>query len=267
MLCVLDIETVPDIDLIRQDLDPESTLEPLELCAKAFEWQKAKSGYEFLPLYWHKVVSIAAVLADTHGHFIKVGNFGRQEGQKRDEKHLVADFLSFFNHQKPMLISFNGRNFDLPTLMLKALAYNLDARAFYDQSNKWENYRYRYSEAFHTDLLDSLSQFGAQRLKLDGVCSMAGLPGKFGLSGECVHEIYYTQESDRLERIDLYCQGDVLNTYWLYLKYILSKGALAKEHYLNILVDFKNKLPQDKPYSAVFTQALEREIQTEMQED
>ncbi|WP_121021037.1 3'-5' exonuclease [Helicobacter vulpis] len=263
MLCVLDIETVPDLERISRDLDPEWTLSPLELCAKAFEVQKAKSGSEFLPLYWHKVISIAAVLANAQGHFIKVGNFGKQEGHENEEKHLVGDFLEFFNHRKPMLVSFNGRNFDLPTLMLKALAYNLDAHAFYEQSN----YRYRYSEALHTDLLDSLSQFGAPRLNLDGVCSMAGLPGKFGLSGERVHEIYYGQEDDRLDRIDNYCQADVLNTYWLYLKYILSKGELAKEHYLNILVEFKSKLPQDKPYSEVFTQALEREIQTEMQGD
>ncbi|WP_120944007.1 MULTISPECIES: 3'-5' exonuclease [Helicobacter] len=264
MLCVLDIETVPDIERISHELDPEWTLSPLELCAKAFEMQKAKSGTEFLPLHWHKVISIASVLADAQSHFIKVGNFGRQAGHE-DEKYLVSDFLEFFNHREPMLVSFNGRNFDLPVLMLKALAYNLDARAFYAQKDKWNHYRSRYSESFHVDLLDSLSQFSTQtRLSLDGVCAMAGLPGKFGLSGSRVHEIYYNQEGDRLERIDNYCQGDVLNTYWLYLKYILTKGELPKEHYLNILVGFKAKLPQDKPYSALFTQALDREIQTEM---
>lgn len=279
MICVLDIESVPDVSLIQKRLLDlcSGTSDPLEICQKTFEWQKTQSGSTFLPLYLHKIISIASVIADDYGHFKKVGNFGKHSSglMQAEEKLLVADFLAFFNKHQPKLVSFNGRSFDLPLLMLKALAYNLDAHAFYEQENealnknKWENYRYRYSERFHTDLLDSLAQFNILKgLKLDGICIACGLPGKYDMSGDMVYEIYYDQSldmPDRLDKIDAYCQSDVLNTYWLYLKYELSKGSLLKEDYLNALVRFKDNLPQDKSYSPVFLEALQTEIQREIQ--
>ncbi len=270
MICVLDIESVPDVALIEEHY-PQMCMgatNDLEICQKAFEWQKEQSGTAFLPLYLHKVISIASVIADDYGHFKKVGNFGKQLAEK-SEKGLIADFLAFFNKHQPKLVTFNGRHFDLPLIMLKALAHNLDAHAFYEQENqarnknKWENYRQRYSEAFHTDLLDSLTQFsGLKNLNLNGVCALCGLPGKYDVSGDQVHVLYH---AGQLEQIDSYCQSDVLNTYWLYLKYELSKGHLLKEDYLNTLLHFQENLPPNQPYTPFFTKALQVEFDKELQ--
>ncbi|WP_104640409.1 3'-5' exonuclease [Helicobacter bizzozeronii] len=270
MICVLDIESVPDVALIEEHY-PQMCMgatNDLEICQKAFEWQKEQSGTAFLPLYLHKVISIASVIADDYGHFKKVGNFGKQLAQK-SEKGLIADFLAFFNKHQPKLVTFNGRHFDLPLIMLKALAHNLDAHAFYEQENqarnknKWENYRQRYSEAFHTDLLDSLTQFsGLKNLNLKGVCALCGLPGKYDVSGDQVHVLYH---AGQLDQIDSYCQSDVLNTYWLYLKYELSKGHLLKEDYLNTLLHFQENLPPNQPYTPFFTKALQVEFDKELQ--
>ncbi|GAA8491420.1 hypothetical protein KKKH50_11030 [Helicobacter pylori] len=128
----------------------------------------------------------------------------------------------------------------------------------------WENYRARYSEQFHLDLMDSLSHYGSVRgLNLNGVCSMMNIPGKFDVSGDLVHAIYYNPNISQKEKkgvIDGYCQSDVLNTYWLFLKYEVLKGALNKEQYLGLLSDFLEKLPKEKSYSSVFINALEKEI-------
>lgn len=266
MICVFDIETVPNIALLRQIIDQKED-DDLLLCQKAFELQKEKTGSEFLPIHLHKIIAISSVIADDYGRFIKVGNFGKED----DERSIIGDFLSFIDRKNPKLVSYNGRNFDIPTIMLRTMAYNLSATAYYESDNiqfnksKWDNYRQRYSERFHIDLLDSLSHFGSVRgMKLDDICMMLQIPGKYDMSGDFVHQIYYKKDTSplqKLEKIQDYCQSDVLNTYWLYLKYELLKGELHLQDYYSILEDFASKIPNHKPYWSVFSTAIAKELE------
>ncbi len=274
MICVFDIETIPDVRILRKKLDAQEMqdLNDLQLCEFFFEKQKEKSGSEFLPIYLHQIVSISSVIADEYGNFIKVGNFGKKEDilSPHYEKALISDFINYINKHNPKLVSYNGRMFDLPVIMLRAMSYNLSATAYYENENphfnktKWENYRQKFSERFHTDLLECLSHFGSARgMRLDDVCMMLNIPGKYDLSGDRVHQIYHDTTRDFAENmtmIEEYCQSDVLNTYWVYLKYEILKGALSLQDYHSILQGFLQKLPKDKPYSAVFSQSLEREL-------
>lgn len=281
MICVFDIETVPDIELVRQYYELDSSLSEVEICQHAFSAQKEKSGSEFLPIYWHRVVSIASVICDEYGKFIKVGNFGKKSAESTetksnadssafahlaDERVILSDFLRFINSKEPRLVSFNGRGFDLPTIMLRAMKYNLSAFGYFESENasktknKWENYRARYSEKWHTDLLECLGNFGSVRnLNLDNVCKMLGIVGKYEVSGGDVYSLYYDKKD--IEKIDFYCQSDVLNTYWLYLKYAILKDELRLEDYAGILEDFKEKLPKDREYSQAFIANINAELE------
>ncbi|MDO7252973.1 3'-5' exonuclease [Helicobacter cappadocius] len=272
MLCVFDIETVPDIGIIQKNFTDLEELSEIEICQKAMTDQKEKSGSDFLPIYLHRIVSISSVIADEYGHFIKVGNFGKANNLNTEdtEKSIIEDFLKFINKSQPKLVSFNGRGFDLPTIMLRAMKYNLSAHGYYEQDNsafnktKWENYRQRFSERFHTDLLDSLGHFGMIRnLKLDNICSMLNIPGKYDMSGNQVYKIFYDKEMElqtRIAKIDEYCQSDVLNTYWLYLKYELLKGEMILGDYFSILDGFAHKIPKDMGYTDVFINAIKEEL-------
>ena len=272
MICIFDIETIPDVFLLRKLYPDLSELSDLDLCQKVFHIQEEKTGSSFLPISQHKIVAISSVIADEFGHFIKVGNFGKQEKADHPdyEKILISDFISYLNKQNPKLVSYNGRNFDLPTIMLRAMRYNLSATAYFESDNpkfnktKWENYRQRYSERFHTDLLDTLGHFGSVRgLKLDEVCNMLDIPGKYDMSGDLVHMIYFDTHKDiseKMNTIETYCQSDVLNTYWVYLKYELLKGDLSLEDYYRILQGFLEKIPQNKSYTEIFMQALNKEL-------
>lgn len=281
MICVFDIETVPDIELVRQYYELDSSLSEVEICQHAFSAQKEKSGSEFLPIYWHRVVSIASVICDEYGKFIKVGNFGKKNAESTetksnadssafthlaDERAILSDFLRFINSKEPRLVSFNGRGFDLPTIMLRAMKYNLSAFGYFESENasktknKWENYRARYSEKWHTDLLECLGNFGSVRnLNLDNVCKMLGIVGKYEVSGGDVYSLYYDKKD--IEKIDFYCQSDVLNTYWLYLKYAILKDELRLEDYAGILENFKEKLPKDREYSQAFIANINAELE------
>ena len=153
MICVFDIETIPDAALIRNVLGYEG--DDYHVSMLAMKEQEEKSGSSFLPLPFHKIVAVSAVIADDFGMFRKVSSI---EGA--NEHEMVKNFLHFINQKNPKLVSFNGRSFDMPLLMLRAMQYNLTCSAYFEaenkelNKNKWENYRARYSDRFHVDVMD-----------------------------------------------------------------------------------------------------------------
>ncbi|EEO25633.1 3'-5' exonuclease [Helicobacter winghamensis] len=278
MVAVFDCETILDVELLKKGFKQAfmdhginiAQCNDLELSKKAMEIQKEQSGSEFLPICYHQVVSIAAVLCDEYGKFIKVGNFKAKGDSKEErEKSIIQDFLNYLNHKQPKLVSYNGRGFDMPMLLLRAMKYRLSANAYFEENNpefnksKWENYRQRYCERFHLDLLEVLGNYGAVRnLKLDVLANLVGFPGKYDTSGDMVLDMYYNGE---LEKIDTYCQSDVLNTYGLYLNYELLKGNLSNEDYLTILQKWRDKLTKDentknKEYYPVFFDTISAQL-------
>ena len=232
------------------------------LSLRAMEIFKEKTGSEFLPVCFHRVVSISAVMADGFGRFLRVSTL---EGENERDK--IAKFLAFIEDFNPRLVSFNGRGFDLPMIMARAMCYDLSAAAYFETNDrdnnksKWENYRSRYDGRFHLDLLDHISDFGAVRgLKLDHLCASVGLPGKYDVHGDQVLQLYYAGEQTK---IDEYCRSDVLNTYWLFLKYELLRGKITKDDYLNyiaVMGEFLQKECASMSYTPVFCDFIEREL-------
>jgi predicted PolB exonuclease-like 3'-5' exonuclease len=171
LICVFDCETIPDSALARSQFHLDG--DDKSVSQNAFELQEAATGSSFLPIAFHQVVAISAVMADDYGLFQKVSSI---EGA--DEKEMISNFLKFIDKHNPKLISFNGRNFDMPMLMVRAMKYNLTCNAYFEKENKmlnkskWDNYRYRFTDKFHVDLMDHISEFGAVRgLKLDTLCT------------------------------------------------------------------------------------------------
>lgn len=264
MILVFDVESVPDVALLREVYHYEGS--DLEVCEQAFKAQNELSGSDFLPLSFHKIVSIASVAADEFGNFIKVGHFAKDIAWEEREETLLKEFSDFINKKNPRLISFNGRGYDMPLIALRAMKYNLNLYAYYEvdnpkaNKNKWENYRVRHSERFHLDLYDTLGVWGAARsFSLDAVCKMCGIMGKFEVDGGQVHELIY--KDNDLEKVDFYCQSDVLNTYWLFLKFELTRGNLTMQDYLNNLDSMIDKLPSNAPYKNAFIESIKQEIE------
>ena len=232
------------------------------LSLRAMEIFKEKTGSEFLPVCFHRVVSISAVMADGFGRFLRVSTL---DGENERDK--IAKFLTFIEDFNPRLVSFNGRGFDLPMIMARAMCYDLSAAAYFETNDrdnnksKWENYRSRYDGRFHLDLLDHISDFGAVRgLKLDHICASVGLPGKYDVHGDQVLQLYYAGEQ---AKIDEYCRSDVLNTYWLFLKYELLRGKITRDDYLNyiaVMGEFLQKECAGMSYTSVFCDFIEREL-------
>jgi 3'-5' exonuclease len=142
------------------------------------------------------------------------------------ERALLARFAELAGKKDVCLVTWNGRAYDLPVLMLRSLRHGI-AQPWYYQG---KDMRYRYTEAGHCDLADAMADYGASRgLSLDGMAKLIGLPGKFGdVDGAGVGEAF---AQGRYEEIGSYCLADAVQTAFLFIRWQLLKGWLRPEQY------------------------------------
>jgi 3'-5' exonuclease len=200
---VLDIETIPDAELYTPAQPSPGT------------------ERTFPPIFACKPVVIGVMWLDENLVCKKTGTIG--EG--KDEGGMLADFAEFMAKWKPTIVTWNGRGFDLPVLMLRSLRYGVSAPWYYQN----RDYRYRYSNEGHLDLCDVLADHGATRMtSLHGAARLIGLPGKDGVDGSQVEAMYRTGQIDALRG---YCLSDVAQTAFLFLRYRLLSGLLDRTSY------------------------------------
>lgn len=128
-----------------------------------------------------------------------------------DERALLAKFWEIVageSRAKPLLVTFNGRGYDGPVLMIRSAQLGLRP------SRQLVGYRYDLSD--HCDLSDVLGFQGALRenYKLDYWCRRFDIESpKGGIDGSQVSRAY---RDGRIEDIGEYCLRDVRATAALY---------------------------------------------------
>ncbi len=224
---VFDVETVPDTALGRR-LYGLRELSDEQVGQIMFTKRRQESGGDFLPLEQHRVVAISVAMRSRDA--FKVWSLG-DEGSS--EKELIERFFDGLDKFTPDLVSWNGTGFDLPVLHYRSLLHHVTAARYWETGDNDASFRFsNYLSRFHwrhLDLMDVLSGFqGRGRASLDSVATLLGLPGKVGMHGSQVWEVYL---EGGLARIRDYCETDVLNTYLIYLRFQLLRGHLnAGEH-------------------------------------
>ncbi|MGQ0509227.1 MAG: 3'-5' exonuclease [Betaproteobacteria bacterium] len=220
-----DIETVPDVAGIRRLHGLPADLPDAEVAEVAFQKRRVQSGSDFLPPQLQRVVVISCVLRDADG--IKVFSLGEPDSTEREAIQRFQDGLEKY---VPQLVSWNGGGFDLPVLNYRGLIHGVAAAKFWDQGEddrdfKWNNYVSRY-HGRHTDLMDVLAMYQPRNnAPLDDVAQLSGLPGKIGIGGAKVWEAYL---AGKVAEIRSYCEADTANTYLLWLRFQLLRGALTE---------------------------------------
>ena len=165
-----------------------------------------------------------------HGYRLKrLGVVGDPTGgdgtPDQRERNLLEDFSRFVGRARPVLVTYNGRSFDLPVIALRSLCHGVSLGWYYRE----RNVRYRYSDEGHLDLCDWLTDHGATRSgSLDAVARLIGLPGKIGVDGSQVEGLY---QAGRLDAIQRYCLSDVTQTALLFLRFRLLQGMLGDDQY------------------------------------
>jgi len=208
---ILDIETIPDTDRWNR---PET----------------AAAESVFPPTWAHRIIVVGCLWLDHHYRLKRFGvidekEAGAVESADLRERHLLEDFSRFVGRARPVLVTYNGRSFDLPVIVMRSLCHAISLPWYYRD----RDIRYRYSAEGHLDLCDWLADHGATRAgKLDAVARLIGLPGKIGVDGSQVEGLYQTGQ---LESIQKYCLADVAQTALLFLRFRLLQGQIAPDTY------------------------------------
>jgi 3'-5' exonuclease len=241
-ILAFDIETIPDCAGLRRIHDLPAELPDRDVAEIAFQKRRVQSNgaSDFLPVHLHRVLVVSCVLRSDEG--IKVFSLGEPEA---GEAQTIQRFFEGINRYAPQLVTWNGRNFDLPVLVNRGLAHGVAAECFWDTTddNKYNNYINRFHDR-HCDLMDVLALYGSRGSPLDELARLCGFPGKLGVGGGAVWDSYL---AGRVEAIRNYCEADTVNTYLLYLRFQLMRCSYSKERYdseLGVLRDYLEKRPE-----------------------
>jgi len=255
---VYDIETCVDKALLNKVCYAGLGLSDEQAYAAQMA-ELAADERSFVNPSFHRPISIAAVGLDSHFEILKIGLLGKPpsplggEGAQRaprpagwlgDEgvlpatqgdsttpcstrdfkatRALVEHFWEMYNQSRPVLIDFNGKSFDMRVLELWAFRLGIRIEEFhYDKFGP----RYRFNEEHHLDLHEFLTNYGAVRWKggLNLFSKILGKPGKMETKGEMVEELFAQGEHFR---IDDYCLGDAMDTYFVFLRTLVLRGVI-----------------------------------------
>lgn len=196
-LLVFDTETIVDADMARRvvgdvelpDVDAMAKVAPPRNDGEAFSFPK--------PLY-HRVVEIAVCVVTSEG---KVETL-KPLRTTADERTLLHAFWGGFGrHSGTRLVTYNGRRFDVPVLVQRALASGVSPGPIFTG-----DYRQRFRDS-HLDLMEVISDYGTSTsLSQHEMATMLGIPGKIGVDGGDVRTLW---ADGKVADVAAYCTCDV----------------------------------------------------------
>jgi 3'-5' exonuclease len=227
-----DIETVPDVEGLRRLHGLDAGVSDANVAQMAFQLRRQATGGEFLPLHLHRVIVISCALRERDGFRVwSIGAAGDIEAE------LIQRFFDGIEKYTPQLVSWNGGGFDLPVLHYRGMVHGVRAPRYWEMGEgdyrdsrdfKWNNYISRYHTR-HLDLMDLLALYQPRaNAPLDEIAQLIGLPGKLGMAGAAVWDAF---QEGRIDDIRAYCETDVANTYLVFLRFQLMRGALSEREY------------------------------------
>jgi len=255
---VFDIESVADGDLIskvRYPGDNHSAAEAIKVyTGELLELTNGRS--EFIPYTYHVPVSVAVMKV---GVDLKIIDIVTLDAPKY-RPHVIAKHFweGWKAYKMPTFVSFNGRTFDIPLMELAAFRYGISVPDWFNvQARTYEQKRNRYNMASHLDLQEILTNYSATRFNggLNLAANILGRPGKMGIAGHMVQDLYNQGE---LERINDYCRCDVLDTYFVLLRTKVLTGELSVEAEQALVADSMEWLEMKSEEFSVYGEYLQQ---------
>ncbi|MBQ9370949.1 MAG: 3'-5' exonuclease [Thermoguttaceae bacterium] len=251
---IFDIESVSDpalVSLVRTggEKSPQEALS---------EYQKElveKKGTDFVPYVYQQPISLA--LAKVRGDLslqelivLKVEDGGPQK--------ICERFWSgWLYYERPQFVTFNGRKFDIPLMELTAFRYGIPLPEWFNDSGpNYTQPRYRFCKTYHLDLNDELTNGGATAFEggLNLASKMLHKAGKIDVRGNMVQEMF---ESGQLAEIHRYCRCDVLDTYFVFLRYSVLKGRISFEREKELVAETRDFLESRSEEEPVYREYLD----------
>ena len=246
-LFVFDIETVPDLESARNLLGMKKASDArVEQAIEKYHLELTGGKSSFLRHPFHKIVEISFLEAsiqnpETNNETYTLKDLRSGGAEDADEKMLLEGLFDHLRRRKVRLVSYNGRGFDIPVLKYRAMRYGISVPWLRSGTMDYDG---RYNLDLHCDLLEAFSNFGAsERVKMNEVCALFDIGGKLSTEGSMVYDLY---KAKKIQDIREYCQLDVVNTYLIYLRYMLFRGRLNKQSFDKCAGDLKSFMEENK---------------------
>src|SRR3989338_6492263 len=240
---VYDIESVINKPLLNKVLFPAENLSDEEAYQKHLQ-ELLKEDRTFVNPSFHKPVCIAAVAVAEDFSISRVGLLG---DVPRTVRSLVTAFWDVYAKQ-PCLVDFNGKGYDIRLMELWAfqLGLTIHKKHFFQFGA-----RYRFNDEHHIDLHDFLTNHGAIRFMggLNMFSKLLGKPGKINVKGDMVQELF---EQGELFRIEDYCLGDAMDTYFVFLRTRVMIGEITLEREQELVLAAKEILERKQKEEGFF---------------
>jgi len=207
---------------------------------KSIPWDPpADKPNAFPPLPCHGVAAIGGLaieISSKSNRCTHIGTFGPIGDESHELARLEA-FLKYYRNDKPVLVTFNGRKFDIPVLWMRAMHHGMSIPEFFEYE-----FTYRFTaknKAEHFDLYDRMSDFGAAPMgHFDEVSRIVGLPGKVDVDGTMVHGMFDAGEH---QKIASYVQCDVIEEALSFIRYMHVRGDISTVVVNNLIHSIRSK--------------------------
>ena len=181
--------------------------------------QKIDEAIRYLSLYpfTAKVIAIGLYHTEMEKAVVLYESEADEKNVISDDEHVVYKALpedemlkTFWQYAAKVekFISFNGRNFDIPFLMLRSAILKIKPTVNFIGN--------RFNTSKHIDLLEQFTFYSLiRKFNLDFYCKSFGIesPKSKGVSGMEVKQLY---EAGRIKEIAVYCGQDIRATYELF---------------------------------------------------
>jgi hypothetical protein len=250
---VFDTESIADAALVAKLRYAGEALEPAEAVRRYRAELMAKWDSDFIPYTFQIPISVAVGKVSGDYRLLDVVTLDEPEFRP---SHITEKFWRGWEiYRRPTLVSFNGRNFDIPLMELAAFRYGIAIPGWFGSGGK-DVPRTRYNVQSHLDLCELLTNFGCTRFNggLNLAANLLGKPGKMDVQGDMVQDMY---DADRLCEINDYCRCDVLDTYFVFLRTRVLVGQLKLETEQALIAQTKEWLEQNAGRVRAYAMYLE----------
>jgi 3'-5' exonuclease len=222
---VFDIESVADGPLVSRLRYPGEGLDGAAAIQRYRAELMAAHDSDFIPYTFQLPISVAVAKVGSDFRLLDVAVL--DEAQFRP--HIITEHFwrGWEKYQRPTLVSFNGRTFDIPLLELAAFRYGLSIPGWFNLAAKsFEQHRNRFNLEAHVDLQELLTNFGSSRFTggLNLAANLLGKLGKMDVQGHMVQDLF---DLGKLTEINDYCRCDSLDTYFVFLRSRVLLGELT----------------------------------------
>lgn len=237
---VFDLETVADGQLVSRLRYGAEKLSAEEAVARYRGELMEKYESDFIPYTFQ--IPVSAAIAKVASDYRLIDLVVLDEPQFRP--HVITEHFwrGWEKYNRPTLVSFNGRTFDIPVLELAAFRYGIALPGWFDlKARSFEQPRNRYNVDAHFDLQELLTNFGSTRFTggLNLAANLLGKPGKMDVQGYMVQDLY---NAGKLAEINDYCRCDTLDTYFAFLRSRVLLGELTLDEEQGIIAQTRQWL-------------------------